>query len=186
MPKNGLITKREVRVLSLASLALSPDSVVWDIGAGSGSVSIEAAMLAPRGHVYAIEVDPEGVSICRENARTHGVDNVRVVEGRAPEALSGLETPDAVFVGGSKGSMDEIIAASLDAMRPAGRLVINAVTLENVAEAYAALRGRGLDPDVTLVQVSRGVPLARYQRYEALNPIHIFAVEKPRRAAEVT
>jgi precorrin-6Y C5,15-methyltransferase (decarboxylating) len=179
MPKNGLITKREVRLLSLGALALRPDSVVWDIGAGSGSVSIEAAMLAPRGRVYAIEIDPEGVAICRDNVRTHGTDNVRVVEGRAPEALAALEAPDAVFVGGSKGSMDAIVGASLAALRPGGRLVINAVTLENVGEAYAALRSRSLDPEVTLVQVSRGVPLARYQRYEALNPIHILAVEKP-------
>jgi precorrin-6Y C5,15-methyltransferase (decarboxylating) len=179
MPKNGLITKREVRLLSLASLALRTDSVLWDIGAGSGSVAIEAAMLAPRGRVYAIEVDPEGVAICRDNVRALGVDNVRVVEGRAPEALAGLEPPDAVFVGGSKGSMDAIVQAALDALRPGGRLVINAITLENVAEAYSALRGRSLDPEVTLVQVSRGVPLARYQRYEALNPIHILAVGKP-------
>jgi precorrin-6Y C5,15-methyltransferase (decarboxylating) len=185
MPKNGLITKREVRLLSLGSLALRPDSVVWDIGAGSGSVSIEAAMLAPRGRVYAIEVDPEGVAICRDNARVHGTDNVRVIEGRDPEALVGLEAPDAVFVGGSKGSMDAIVTASLAALRPGGKLVINAVTLENVAEAYAAFRSRALDPDVTLVQVSRGVPLARYQRYEALNPIHILAVEKPASPGEV-
>jgi len=179
MPKNGLITKREVRLLSLASLAIAPDAVVWDIGAGSGSVSIEAAMLAPRGRVYAIEVDPEGVAICRDNVRTHGVDNVQVIEGRAPEALVGLEAPDAVFVGGSKGSMEGIIAASLDALRPGGRLVVNAVTLENVGEAYSVLRARRLDPEVTLVQISRGVPLAHYRRYEALNPIHIMAVEKP-------
>lgn len=179
MPKNGLITKREVRLLSLGALALRADSVVWDIGAGSGSVSIEAALLAPRGRVYAIEVDPEGVAICRDNARTHGTDNVRVIEGRAPDALASLERPDAVFVGGSKGSMEAIVDASLTALRPGGRLVVNAVTLENVAEAYAAFRSRSLDPDVTLVQISRGVPLARYQRYEALNPIHILAVEKP-------
>lgn len=186
MPKNGLITKREVRLLSLGALALRPDSVVWDIGAGSGSVSIEAAILAPRGRVYAIEVDPEGAAICRANARAHGTDNVRVVEGRAPEALGPLEAPDAVFVGGSKGSMDAIVAASLAALRPGGRLVVNAVTLENVGEAYAALRSRSLAPEVTLVQIARGVPLARYQRYEALNPIHILAVAKPDASAEVS
>src|SRR5205823_1386132 len=122
----------------------------------------------------------EGVSICRENARAHGADNVRVIEGRAPEALSGLEAPNAIFVGGSKGSMEAIIATSLDALRPGGRLVVNAVTLENVGEAYSAFRARSLDPEITLVQISRGVPLAHYKRYEALNPIHIFAVEKPR------
>jgi len=184
MPKNGLITKREVRTLSIAALALEEGSVVWDVGAGSGSVAIEAAMLAWRGRVYAVEVDPEGVAICEDNVRAHGTDNVVVVEGRAPEALAGLEAPDAVFVGGSKGSMQPIVDCALAALRPGGRLVVNAVTLENVSEAYAAFRARGLDPEVTLVQVSRGAALARYQRYEALNPIHVIAVTKPTSGAE--
>jgi precorrin-6Y C5,15-methyltransferase (decarboxylating) len=179
MPKKGLITKREVRLLSLAALRLRPNSVMWDIGAGSGSVAIEAALLAPEGRVYAIEVDPEGVEICRQNVLTHGVDNVRVIEGRAPEALAGLEEPDAVFVGGSKGSMAEIIGVAMDRLRPGGRLVVNAVTLENAGEAYQTLRERGLTPEVMMVQISRGEPLARYTRYEALNPIQLFAVEKP-------
>jgi precorrin-6Y C5,15-methyltransferase (decarboxylating) len=179
MPKKGLITKREVRLLSLAALQLRPDSIVWDIGAGSGSVSIEAALLAPAGRVYAIEVDPEGVEICRENARNHGVDNIRVVAGRAPEALAELDSPDAVFVGGSKGSMETIVDTALERLRPGGRLVANAVTLENAGEIYQSLRRRGLVPDVTLLQVSRSEPLAHYQRYEALNPIQMFAVTRP-------
>jgi precorrin-6B C5,15-methyltransferase / cobalt-precorrin-6B C5,C15-methyltransferase len=183
MPKKGLITKREVRLLSLAALGIRPDSVVWDIGAGSGSVAIEAAMLAPQGRVYAVEVDPEGVEICRDNVRTHRVDNVRVIAGRAPEALAELETPDAVFVGGSKGSMDEIIDVALDRLRPGGRLVVNTITLENSGEAYQAFRRRELVPEVTLLQVSRAEPLARYLRYEAQNPIQIFAVTKPEAAS---
>ena len=104
LPKRGLITKREVRTLSLAALQLRPSSVVWDIGAGSGSVSIEAAMLAGEGRVYAVEVDPEGVEICRENLRAQGVDNVRIVASAAPGVLAELEDPDAVFVGGSQGA----------------------------------------------------------------------------------
>lgn len=179
MPKKGLITKREVRLLSLAALQLRADSVVWDIGAGSGSVSIEAALLAPEGRVYAVEIDPEGVEICRENARSHGVDNVRVIAGRAPEALADLEAPDAVFVGGSKGSMEAIIDTALERLRPGGRLVANAITLENAGEIYQSLRRRELVPDVTLLQVSRSEPLAHYQRYEALNPIQMFAVTRP-------
>ena len=141
MPKKGLITKREVRLLSLAALEIRPDSVIWDIGAGSGSVSIEAALLAYQGRAYAIELDPEGVEICRENLRTHAVDNVRVIAGRAPEALADLEAPDAVFVGGSKGSLAEIIEFVLGKLRPGGRLVVNAITLDNVAEAYQCFRG---------------------------------------------
>jgi precorrin-6Y C5,15-methyltransferase (decarboxylating) len=167
-----------VRLLSLAELALGPGEVLWDIGAGSGSVAIEAAMLAPEGRVFAVEVDPEGVDICRENARLHGTDNVRVVAGLAPAALAALPAPDAVFVGGSKGAMDELVDVALARLTDGGRLVVNAVTLDNVAEAYQAFRRRDLLPEVTLVNVSRGEPLARYLRYEAQNPIHIFAVTK--------
>lgn len=178
IPKKGLITKREIRLLSLAAMGIRPDSIVWDIGAGSGSVGIEAALLAPYGHVYAIEVDPEGVEICQENVAAHGVDNITIIAGRAPEALAGVAAPDAVFIGGSKGSMQEIIDIAFEQLKPGGRLVVNAITLENVAEAYQAFRSRGLSPDVTLLQVSRAEPLARYMRYEAMNPIQIFAVEK--------
>jgi precorrin-6Y C5,15-methyltransferase (decarboxylating) len=178
MPKKGLITKREARLLSIAQLRVRPDSIVWDVGAGSGSIAIEAALSAYDGRVYAVEVDAEGVEICRDNARTHGADNVRVIAGRAPEALAGLEAPDCVFVGGSKGSMEEIVDVALDRLRPGGRLVVNAITLENVGEAYASFKKRELVPDVIMLNVSRAEPLARYLRWEAQNPIHIFAVEK--------
>ncbi|HLJ87098.1 MAG TPA: precorrin-6y C5,15-methyltransferase (decarboxylating) subunit CbiE [Candidatus Angelobacter sp.] len=179
MPKKGLITKREVRLLSLASMGIRRNSVIWDIGAGSGSVSIEAALLAPEGDVYAVEVDPEGIEICRENLLTHSVDNVTVVEGRAPEALDTLPAPDSVFVGGSKGSMREIVDYCIHRLQPGGHLVVNAITLENSAEAYEAFRAQGLTPEVTLLQISRAEPLARYRRYEALNPIQVFSVRKP-------
>jgi precorrin-6Y C5,15-methyltransferase (decarboxylating) len=179
VPKKGLITKREVRLLSLAAMRVRRDSVVWDIGAGSGSVSIEAAMLAPHGRVYAIEMDPEGVEICHENLRAHAIDNVRVIAGRAPEVLADLEAPDAVFVGGSKGSMEEIIHSALERLRPGGRLVANAITLENSGEIYTTLRRHGIVPEVTLLQVARAQPLSHYLRFEALNPIQIFAAEKP-------
>jgi precorrin-6B C5,15-methyltransferase / cobalt-precorrin-6B C5,C15-methyltransferase len=107
------------------------------------------------------------------------VDNVRVIAGRAPEVLADLEPPDAVFVGGSKGSIEEIIDIVFDRLQPGGHLVVNAITLENAGETYQVLRRRGLVPEVTLLQVSRAEPLAHYLRYEALNPIQIFAVSKP-------
>ena len=134
MPKKGLITKREVRALSIAALSLNPRSIIWDIGAGSGSVSIESAMMAYEGLVYAVEVNGESVEICRENLKAFAVDNIRIIHGRAPAVLDNLETPDAVFIGGSKGSMKEIIEVSLQRLRNGGRLVVNAITMENVAE----------------------------------------------------
>ena len=178
MPKKGLITKREVRLLSLGFLNLKKDSVVWDIGAGSGSVSIEAAMICKEGKVYAVEVDLEGVSICKENLLTHHVDNVTVIEDLAPEALKGLPRPDAVFIGGSKGNMRPILDLSLAELREGGRLVVNAITFENVQEAYSYFKEKEMNPEVILLNVARGEPLAHYLRYEALNPIHIFAVTR--------
>ncbi len=178
MPKKGLITKREVRLLSLGFMHLKKDSVVWDIGTASGSVAIEAAKICTEGLVYAIEVDHESVEICQQNVITHKVDNVEVIEGRAPEALKGLPAPDSVFVGGSKGSMREILDVCLTELKEDGALVVNAITLENVQEAYQYFKEKELVPEIVLLNISRGVPLAKYYRYEALNPIHIFSVTK--------
>lgn len=178
-PLHGLITKKEIRALSLACLGLNPRSLVWDIGAGSGSVAIEAAKIARFGKAFAIECDPEGVALCEQNVRQHRTDNVQVIAGRAPEALKELPAPDAVFVGGSKGEMQEILAYSLEKLRPGGRLVVNAVTLDNVNEAYQFFKSRAIQPQLMMVNISRGKPLAgKYTRYEAMNPIHIFSVEK--------
>lgn len=179
-PKLGLITKREVRILSLAHLGIEVDSVVWDIGAGSGAVAIEAGMLAVRGMVFAIECDLEGVAMCEENIRNFAADNVAVIHKTAPDGLEQLPAPDAVFVGGSKGQMRDIIELAWRRLKPKGRLVVNAITLENVHEAYQAYQALGVTPELTVVNISRGVPLAgKYLRYEALNPIHIFAAGKP-------
>jgi len=178
MPKKGLITKREVRLLSLGFMRLRENSVVWDIGTASGSVAIEAAKICSEGEIYAIEVDQESVEICRQNLILHKVDNVHVIAGRAPEALVGLPSPDSIFVGGSKGSMREILDVGFEQLKDHGTLVVNAITLENVQEAYQYFREKDLTPEVVLLNVSRAVPLAKYYRYEALNPIHIFAVRK--------
>ncbi|RHX91435.1 cobalamin biosynthesis bifunctional protein CbiET [Leptospira yasudae] len=178
-PKKGLITKKEVRILSVAYLDIRDDSVIWDIGAGSGSIAIEAAQIAKNGKSYAIEVDPEGIEICKQNVLSQKTDNVHVVSGKAPEILERLPDPDCVFVGGSKGNLYEIIRICLNRLSSSGSLVVNAVTLDNVAEAYQSFKKLCLVPDVTLLNVSRAQPLADYLRYEALNPIHIFKVTKP-------
>ncbi|TGK12002.1 precorrin-6y C5,15-methyltransferase (decarboxylating) subunit CbiE [Leptospira fletcheri] len=179
IPKKGLITKKEVRVLSLAALEIRPNSIVWDIGAGSGSVSVEAAHLAYDGEVYAVEIDPEGIEIIEENVLSHKTDNVIVIHGRAPEAIMDLPAPDCVFVGGSKGSLAEIIETSYQKLNPGGRIVVNAITLDNVSEAYSTFKSLGIDQEVILMNISRGQKLADYLRYEALNPIHIFSATKP-------
>jgi precorrin-6Y C5,15-methyltransferase (decarboxylating) len=186
-PKVGLITKREVRVLSLARLAVRPDSVVWDIGAGSGSVSIEAARLAPRGRVFAVEKNAEDVQIVRANVEKFRVPHVTVIHARAPEGLDRLPDPDAVFVGGSGGALAEILGIAAKRLRPGGRIVVNAITLETLHEAIQTHRQLGLEHEAILVSIARSRPLLEMMSFEALNPVYVVtawraepAVDSPR------
>ncbi len=178
IPQKRLITKKDIRLLSLGYMNLKPNAIVWDIGTASGSVAIEAAKLCPEGFVYAIETNKECISICKENVIAHKVDNVEVIAGKAPEALEGLPAPDAVFVGGSKGNMKGIIETSLKALSEGGRLVITAITLETIQETYQYFKNAGIKAEITQVNISKAVPLAHYHRYEAMNPIHIFCAIK--------
>jgi precorrin-6Y C5,15-methyltransferase (decarboxylating) len=172
-PKVGLITKREVRILSLARLELRPDSVVWDIGAGSGSVSIEAARLAPRGRVFAVEKNAEDVEIVRANVARFGVPHVTVLHARAPEGLDTFPDPDAVFVGGSGGGLRDILAIAAKRLRKGGRIVVNAITLDTLHEAVSGCRALGLAHDATLVSIARSKPLLGMLSFEALNPVYV-------------
>lgn len=131
-PDKGLITKQEVRAVSLARMQLRADSRVWDIGAGSGSVGLEAARLCPQGHVWAIEKNEADHAIAGQNARAFGVSNHTLVHGKAPEGLDAWPDPDAVFIGGSGGELQELIALCLRRLRTGGWLVMNFVTLENL------------------------------------------------------
>lgn len=176
LDRPGLITKREVRVLSLAALGLSRETgVVWDIGAGTGSVAIEAARLAPAARVIAIERDPGCLALIRENAARFGVANLTVVEGSAPEACAALPRPDAVFIGGGGGALPAIVAEVLRRLPAYGRLVINLATLEGLHAALAALRAAGCTPEVTQIAISRGSAVGGLTRLRALNPVFIVA-----------
>lgn len=124
-PEKGLITKQEARALSLAKLRLTPRSIVWDIGAGSGSMGIEAARLAPLGHVWAIEKNPDDAANARTNARRFQLTNYTLSEGKAPQHLAAWPNPDAVFIGGSGGELNELIGLILARLSPGGRLVMN-------------------------------------------------------------
>lgn len=172
-PRSGLITRAEVRVVALSKMRLHEDSVVWDIGAGSGSVSIEAALLAPRGKVFAIEKNAEDADIVRQNVAKFGVANLTLVEGRAPDGLDRFDDPDAVFVGGSGGELGEILAIACRRLRPGGRVVVNAVTLENLNGALEGLRANGMEVDVTLASFARSQPILNLLRFAAQDPIFI-------------
>ncbi|CAM3852972.1 precorrin-6y C5,15-methyltransferase (decarboxylating) subunit CbiE [Roseateles saccharophilus] len=177
-PDKGLITKHEVRAVSLARLQLREDSVVWDIGAGSGAVGLEAARLCPAGHVYAIEKNADDIAIAARNRTAMGLSNHTLAHGKAPELLDGWADPDAVFIGGSGGELAELVAQCLRRLRPGGQLVMNFVTLENLAAATAALQQLGAAWDVVMLQASRSKPILHMHRLAAENPVWIVCAAK--------
>ncbi|MDH4229785.1 MAG: precorrin-6y C5,15-methyltransferase (decarboxylating) subunit CbiE [Nitrospirota bacterium] len=178
-PKAGLITRREVRALAVANLHLAEDSVVWDIGAGSGSVAVECALFATQGHVYAIEKNAEDVQNICANVTAFGVLNVSPVHATAPEGLADLADPDAVFIGGTGGQMGYLLNEVLPRLKPGGRLVLTFATLENQAQAQAWFKERGIPMEITQIQVSRGVPILDLTRLEAQNPVTLMAITRP-------
>jgi precorrin-6Y C5,15-methyltransferase (decarboxylating) len=169
----GLITKQEVRAISLAKMRLAEDSIVWDIGAGSGAVSIEASFLTRKGQVFAIEKNEKDIAIIRKNIKKFNASNVEVVKAFAPDGLGRLQNPTAVFIGGSGGRVKEIIDFVSRRLKPGGRVVINIVALENMSAAVNALKGRGFATDITLVSIARSTKVLELTRFEALNPVFI-------------
>jgi precorrin-6Y C5,15-methyltransferase (decarboxylating) len=176
--RDGLITKQEIRAVSLAKMRLTDESVLWDIGAGSGAISIEASFLASKGRIYAIEKNDADVAIIRKNIRKFQTPNIEVVPAHAPEGLDKLPDPTAVFIGGSGGRMEEIIDLATRRLKPGGCIVINVVALENLSTAINTLKARGFVPEVTLVNVARSREMANLTRFEALNPVFIVAASK--------
>ncbi|HWB09225.1 MAG TPA: precorrin-6y C5,15-methyltransferase (decarboxylating) subunit CbiE [Pirellulales bacterium] len=178
-PKKGLLTPSEVRSMALAEMDLGPTSTVWDIGAGSGSVAIEAAQLASAGKTYAIEMDADDHNLIRENAERFGVTNLVAVLGRAPEAWNDLPDPDSIFVGGSGREISQLVDNAYDRLRPGGRLVANVGSIENLADVHAALHRHVPDVKVWMINVARGTYQLERVRFDALNPTFLLAVVKP-------
>jgi precorrin-6Y C5,15-methyltransferase (decarboxylating) len=178
-PKSGLITQAEVRAVALAQLAIQPGCVVWDVGAGSGSVALEAAQLSEPGMVYAIEQDAADYHLILANAEALGVRNVKAVLGAAPAVFAGLPAPDAVFVGGLGHESARLLEAAWKALRPGGWLTVNVATLESLGAAYAALKGLTAHVQALLVNVARGVGQLETLRFEAVNPSFLLTVGKP-------
>ncbi len=177
-PEKGLITKREVRAVSLARMQLRSDSVVWDIGAGSGSVGLEAAHLCSHGHVYAIEKNVDDAANSLQNRQQLGVSNYTLINGKAPAGMDVWPDPDAIFVGGSGGELDELIKIGLQRLQPNGWLIMNFVTFENLNVALTTLGALGAIWDVTQLQASRSQPILHMHRLQAENPVWIVSAQR--------
>ena len=178
-PKRGLLTPTEIRSMALAELDLGPKSIVWDVGAGSGSLSVEAAQIAAEGTIYAIEMDQEDYQLIVENAKRFDVDNLKPILGRAPEAWFGLPEPDAVFVGGSGQEVGRLVDASFQRLKSGGRLVVTMRSIENVAGIHDLLRRQDTNVHVWMINLARGNYQLGRIRFESMNPTFLMTAVKP-------
>ena len=167
----GLITKAEARCAALGLLELGPGLTVWDLGAGSGSVGLEAGLLCPGGQVAAVEYDPQRVELIRANRATFGAGWLAVHQARLPEGLAALPDPDRVFIGGGGEELGAIVKAAWARLRPGGLLLVSLGRLESLARARETLAGLGAAVETTQIQVGRGAALTGGEYLKALNPV---------------
>ena len=173
------MTKEEVRCVSLAKLRLTENAVCYDVGAGTGSVSIEMALRADQGKVYAIEKKEEAADLILENKKKFATDNLEVIRGEAPEALKDLPVPTHVFIGGSSGNLKEIVALLLE-KNPDVRIVINCITLETISEALNVIKEYHFkEQEIVQLAASRSKELGRYHLMMGENPIYIITCQFP-------
>lgn len=172
------MTKQEVRVLTIDWLNLANANTLVDVGAGTGSICIEASLRYPHLKTIAIEKNPEAISLIKQNCAKFAVTNLQIIEGNAPEVLPN-QPIDAVFVGGSGGSLDKIINWAYEHLTEQGRLVLNFILLNNLMEALAILQQVGFDNiEATQLQVSRLTKLGKGQYFKPNNPTYIISCSK--------
>lgn len=176
--EQGLITKAEVRTVSLAKLRLESDHLLWDLGAGSGSVSIEASFYVREGRIIAVEKNPARITMIEENREKFAVTNLLIVRCQMPEGLSELPSPDRVFIGGGGPNLPDIIEAAVNRLKSGGRIVCNTVVLENMQAALGTMGRLGLQPEIIQLQVSRGYRLPHGNILKPQNPVWILTGHK--------
>jgi precorrin-6B C5,15-methyltransferase / cobalt-precorrin-6B C5,C15-methyltransferase len=180
-PKRGLLTPNEVRSIALGEMNLRSTSIMWDIGAGSGSVAIEAAQIARHGKAYAIEMDAEDYNLLVENAKQFGVTNLVPVLGEAPKAWESLPDPEAIFVGGTGRAVTELVTNAWPRLQPGGCLVANMMSMDYVVALQQLFVSKlGIEPMLWMIQVSRGNYQLDKLRLESCNPTFLLKAVKPR------
>ena len=172
------MTKKEIRMVVMNAARVEEDSVVLDVGAGTGSISIEAAIAATKGHVYAIERFEKATDLIRQNQEKFGVKNLTIIEAKAPEGMEDLPELDAVIIGGSAGGMGTIMDEATRLLKVGGRLVVTAVTMETGYTILKELKGRPYTYEGIQMQVSRFRKAGPYHLLNPLSPIFIVTAVK--------
>jgi precorrin-6Y C5,15-methyltransferase (decarboxylating) len=178
--ESGLITKLEVRAVTLAKLHLKAGLTLWDLGAGSGSVGIEASVLIGHGRIVAVEQQAHRVSHIRENAHQYGVYNLDAVQAKLPESVDTLPAPDRIFIGGGGQDLPSIIKASAGRLASGGIMVVNTVLVDNLTQALEAMEAGGMITEAVQMQVSKSKAMPWSRRMEAQNPVWIISGRKER------
>jgi len=169
----GLITKSEVRAVSISKLQLLPNHIMWDLGAGSGAISIEASVLIAKGRIYAVEKNSKRIKQIKRNKQRFKVKNMDIIESVLPQGLTDLPAPDRVFIGGGGKDLKTIIQAAAAALKPNGIIVINTVLLSSLQIAKKTMNQLGFQTDVVQIQINRGSDMPWGERLEAQNPVWI-------------
>ena len=174
------MTKQEIRVLTMVKAQISKNDIVWDIGAGTGSLSIEAARLAENGHVYAIERSHEGIELIKKNAEKFGVSNLTVIEAEAPAGMENMPDCDAVIIGGSGKQLDPILDVINAHLKVGGNIVLNCITIQTLSSCLAYMRSHKEEfkYEAIQVQVNRLEAVGPYDMAKAINPIYIVTCKK--------
>ena len=167
------MTKQEIRILTLAKARLNIDSIAVDIGAGTGSITIEAAQLAPRGKIFALERKSDAVELIKRNVEKFSVDNVTIINAEAPDGLDTLPALDAAIIGGSGGKLDAILDTLNSKLKVGGRVVVNAITIQTAASAVEYFRAHDWTYETIQVQITRFERVGSYDMAKALNPVYI-------------
>jgi precorrin-6Y C5,15-methyltransferase (decarboxylating) len=171
----GLITKSEIRAITLSKLRLAHGQTLWDLGAGSGSISIEASLFIKKGKIFAVEKNPDRIEYIENNRKRFKVGNLKIIQAVLPEGLSGLPKPDRIFIGGGGKDLKAIVTTAAKRLKPGGRIVINTVLIPNLQTVMTALDRLKFETEVIQVQINRGRQMPWAERFEAQNPVWIIS-----------
>lgn len=177
-PKRGLLTPAEVRCIALGSLGLQPDSIVWDVGAGSGSVAIEAARICQEGQVFAIEMDRDDFKLLQANADRFQISNITSILGEAPQAWQDLPKPDAIFIGGTGRAVGDIAVQAFETLVTGGRIVVHVAGMTSANDLFYGFHRAGYQPEISLLNLSRGHLQFDSLRFDAVNPSFLISCVK--------
>ncbi|MTF37459.1 precorrin-6y C5,15-methyltransferase (decarboxylating) subunit CbiE [Cyanobacterium aponinum] len=174
----SLITKKEIRLLILGKLALQEKQVIWDVGAGTGSVSIEMARIAKNSQIYAIEKKAIAISLIRENCQKFMVNNINIIHNSAEKVMAKLPSPDRIFIGGSSGNLKLLLNIIKDKINPEGKIVIALATIENLGIAVEWFKENKWDYEIINSQINKSLSIGKMTRFNPLNPVNIITAIK--------